>query len=1065
MHQFADYWLEAELARGGMGVVYRARHMHSGRPCALKLVLSGNRATAAQLHRFKREALAQAALEHPHILRIYDGGEFQGNLYFAMELAEGGDLDVALEWSLPRKVELLAKLARALGYAHAEGYVHRDLKPANVLLTPEGEPKLTDFGLTKRLDSTTMLTQEGALMGTPYYMSPEQAQGHGSTVGPTSDVFSLGVLLYQFVTGELPFQGETTVQLLSQIIDADPPPFSKYDLHDPGLELIVNKALEKDPADRYPQGTAVAEDLDRWLRGDDPTASRASSLSKIARKAAEHKTAASMIVLMISLSLLVVGAIGGVVAYAFAQAEQEAALQRWRVEARGLARTLEAEVERGCDRLPSLIEAREQAAAHLEGDLNPPDVAEDEDRAALRAAISMALQAEVEQALQLGTLGALEHAQRAWAQAATFGESPELAQLELRLRAAQAEAGEGPWWTAAALWGPGEAPADDAIEAALADAAAGPAARRALGARQAREGSADEAERTWAPLLKAADVDALCALARAAWASGARPLALRAWTRALQLDASNASAAYGLARCAPRLGEFDAGYAALASAADTAEDVQLARLLLASEREPELLAGLPRLAEASRWALVAGDLAHEPADSPFAEAEGLSGRAAHARWLAEHEQPAAARASLAELALLEGGPRPRAEPAPALIRRALRDLAGAHAALDATEPALAALEVAARSDPRDLEVHALRARLAPGEHPEFAAAARVEFSSLQSALSRGVFVARAARANGIQNDAAPPHAGAADLLARGTLGRPALRHLLAPLAKEDPAPLAAAWVPIEPRVSSEQRQAAVAVTQRPVPEGPERLKLYIEAVGIDPHNPALRYELARKTRYAKTSLPCYLELVRAITTAPYSTLWCVIEFRECWGLTASGSKDPSQATQDFLDEDSDDVDRLAVWAIERYYGVLYPDEEQPAWSASTPDEVLRALDRVLGRDSRYYGLLFLRAHMLEAQGKTSAADRDLKLVFKLGGNYPAGHTNMELPWGDLYHAWILTMKRPDEATEKVSKIAEIPVNRKTTAGRVVELMTNDRYFGKIGESGPVRRLRNSIKEK
>ena len=1064
MHQFADYWLEAELARGGMGVVYRARHMHTGRPCALKLVLSGNRATAAQLHRFKREALAQAALEHPHILRIYDGGEFQGNLYFAMELAEGGDLDVALEWSLPRKVELLAKLARALGYAHAEGYVHRDLKPANVLLTPEGEPKLTDFGLTKRLDSTTMLTQEGALMGTPYYMSPEQAQGHGSTVGPTSDVFSLGVLLYQFVTGELPFAGETTVQLLSQIIDADPPPFSKHDIHDPGLELIVNKALEKDPADRYPQGTAVAEDLDRWLRGDDPTASRASSLSKIARKAAEHKTAASMIVLMISLSLLVVGAIGGVVAYAFAQAEQEAALQRWRVEARGLARSLEAEVERGCDRLPSLIDAREQAAAHLEGDLNPPEVSEDEDRAALRAALSVALRAEVEGALRLGTRGALEHAQRACAQAATFGESPELTQLELRLLAAQAEAGAGPWGIAAALWGSGEAPADEALEAAIADPAAGPAVRRALGARQAREGRVDEAERTWEPLLKAADVDALGALARVAWASGARPLALRAWTRALQLDASNAAAAYGLARCAPRLGEFDAGYAALASAAD-AEDVQLAQLLLASERDPELLAELPRLTEASRWALVAGDLAQQPTDSPFAEAKGLSGRAAHARWLAEHEQADAARAFLAELALLEGGPRPGAEPAPALIRRALRDLAGAHAALDATEPALAALEAAARSDPGDLEVHALRARLAPGEHPEFAEAARVEFASLESALARGVFVARAARANGIQNDAAPPHAGAPDLIARGTLGRPALRYLLGPLAKEDPAPLAAAWVPIQPRVSSEQRQAAVVVTQRQVPDGPEKLEIYTEAVGLDPHNATLRYELARKTRYAETSLPCYLELVRAVPLAPYSTLWCVIEFRECWGLTASGSEDPSQATQDFLDEDPDDVGRLAVWAIERYYGVLYPDEEDPAWSESTPEEVLRALDRVLGRDSRYYGLLFLRAHMLEAQGKASAADRDLKLVFKLGGEHLAGHTNMELPWGDLYHAWILTMKRPDEASEKVSKIAEIPVNRKTTAGRVVELMTNDRYFGKIGESGPVRRLRNSIKEK
>ncbi|MCA8924715.1 MAG: serine/threonine protein kinase, partial [Planctomycetes bacterium] len=193
MQQFADYWLEAELARGGMGVVYRARHMHTGRPCALKLVLSGNRATAAQIHRFQREALAQASLNHPNILRIFDGGEFNGNLYFSMELAEGGDLSNALEWTLPRKVEAIMKVARALGFAHEQGYVHRDIKPANVLLTPEGEPKLTDFGLIKHLDSTTMLTQEGALMGTPFYMSPEQARGQGSTVGPTSDVFSLGV--------------------------------------------------------------------------------------------------------------------------------------------------------------------------------------------------------------------------------------------------------------------------------------------------------------------------------------------------------------------------------------------------------------------------------------------------------------------------------------------------------------------------------------------------------------------------------------------------------------------------------------------------------------------------------------------------------------------------------------------------------------------------------------------------------------------------------------------------------------------------------------------------------
>jgi serine/threonine-protein kinase len=265
------YDLLGELGRGGMGVVYRARHLRLKRVVALKMLLTGLHGGPEHLGRFRTEAEAVARLQHPHIVSIFEVGDHQGLPYLALEYVDGGSLAQRLPgFPLPplRAAELMAQLAAAVQHAHECGVIHRDLKPANVLLTTDGTPKITDFGLAKLLDAATGHTASGAILGTPSYMAPEQAGGRGGQVGPPADVYALGAILYELLTGRPPFQANTTLDTLLQVIseEAEPPSRLRPDCP-PGLEAICLKCLQKQREQRYSSAEALAEDLQRFLAG------------------------------------------------------------------------------------------------------------------------------------------------------------------------------------------------------------------------------------------------------------------------------------------------------------------------------------------------------------------------------------------------------------------------------------------------------------------------------------------------------------------------------------------------------------------------------------------------------------------------------------------------------------------------------------------------------------------------------------------------------------------------------------------------------------------------------
>jgi hypothetical protein len=266
------YELLEEIARGGMGVVYRARDARNGRVVALKMV-RGDLGWAAEeaVCRFRREAEAGAILRHPHIMPIFETGSYEQRPYLVMDFASGGRIDRQLPRFLaaPRQaVVAIEKIARALHYVHEQGILHRDIKPANILLDDQGEPRLTDFGLAKLPVTDVDLTRLGEPLGTPGYMAPEQAAGRHEQVGAATEVWALGVLLFELLTGMKPFLGENEVQLREAIVAATPlRPRALHPQLDGALECIVLKCLRKEPAQRYPTAQALADDLQRWLHG------------------------------------------------------------------------------------------------------------------------------------------------------------------------------------------------------------------------------------------------------------------------------------------------------------------------------------------------------------------------------------------------------------------------------------------------------------------------------------------------------------------------------------------------------------------------------------------------------------------------------------------------------------------------------------------------------------------------------------------------------------------------------------------------------------------------------
>jgi serine/threonine protein kinase len=266
------YEIEREWARSGMGVIYKARQVSLDRVVALKMIRAGWLASPEEVQRFRREAAAVARLRHPNIVHVYDFGEHNGLAYISMEFIEGGDLSQKLGGTPlpPRQAAgLMETLARAMHHAHQRGIIHCDVKPANVLLTADGTPKITDFGLAKRVEGGAGLTQSGAIVGTPIYMAPEQAAGKNDQIGPATDVYGLGATLYEMLTGRPPFRGATVVDTLQQVLSGEPVPPRRLQPRVPrDLEAVCLECLRKEPGQRYASAEALAEDLRRFLLGE-----------------------------------------------------------------------------------------------------------------------------------------------------------------------------------------------------------------------------------------------------------------------------------------------------------------------------------------------------------------------------------------------------------------------------------------------------------------------------------------------------------------------------------------------------------------------------------------------------------------------------------------------------------------------------------------------------------------------------------------------------------------------------------------------------------------------------
>jgi serine/threonine protein kinase len=272
-----DYEILDELGRGGMGVVYRARHRVLGRVTALKMLLLGEFSDPQERARFRTEAEAAARLQHPNIVQVYEVGEHEARPYFTLEYVAGGSLAQRLAGrpqAPPLAAAWMEPLARAVHYAHQHGVVHRDLKPSNVLLTSDNQPKLCDFGVAKVLTGSELTTRSGTLVGTAEYMAPEQAAGKNKEVGPAADVYALGAMLYTLLVGRPPLQGASPLDTLAQILHQEPVSLRRLQLGVPrDLETICLKCLQKEPRKRYVSAEALADDLRRF-RGGEPIQAR-----------------------------------------------------------------------------------------------------------------------------------------------------------------------------------------------------------------------------------------------------------------------------------------------------------------------------------------------------------------------------------------------------------------------------------------------------------------------------------------------------------------------------------------------------------------------------------------------------------------------------------------------------------------------------------------------------------------------------------------------------------------------------------------------------------------------
>jgi eukaryotic-like serine/threonine-protein kinase len=305
------YELQELLGRGGMGIVYKAWHLRLRRPVAVKMLLAGAYAQPEELERFLREAETVAGLRHANIVQVHEAGDVDGRPYFTMEFVEGGNLAQKLAGTpqpARQAAALVATVAEAVHAAHQRGIVHRDLKPGNILLTADGTPKVTDFGLARRLEGTAGLTQSGAPLGTPSYMAPEQAEGRSRDVGPAADTYALGAILYELLTGRPPFRAETAAETLRQVVSQAPVPPSRLNAAVPrDPETICLKCLEKDPQRRYASAAALAEDLRRFQRDEPIVARPVGPVENVLRWTRRHPTGAALVATALALVGLAIG--------------------------------------------------------------------------------------------------------------------------------------------------------------------------------------------------------------------------------------------------------------------------------------------------------------------------------------------------------------------------------------------------------------------------------------------------------------------------------------------------------------------------------------------------------------------------------------------------------------------------------------------------------------------------------------------------------------------------------------------------------------------------------------
>src|SRR5262249_32345755 len=305
--ELGDYELLEEIGRGGQGVVFRARQKSLNRIVALKVIRLGQWASKVHLRRFRLEAEAAARLEHPGIVPIHEVGERDGSCYFSMKFIEGGQLDQMVRrtpMSVRQAAELIAKVARTVHYAHEHGILHRDIKPGNILLDKSGEPHLTDFGLARLLDAQSSVTRTIDVLGTPSYMAPEQAAGEHTKVSKATDVYGLGAVLYQLLTGQPPFAGGTTYETIRLLRDTEPrQPRLLNPKIDRDLATICLKSLEKDPQRRYSSALAFAEDLEHWLKHEPIRAKRSGVFTHTRKWVRRNPSTTVLVTLLVALAV------------------------------------------------------------------------------------------------------------------------------------------------------------------------------------------------------------------------------------------------------------------------------------------------------------------------------------------------------------------------------------------------------------------------------------------------------------------------------------------------------------------------------------------------------------------------------------------------------------------------------------------------------------------------------------------------------------------------------------------------------------------------------------------